>query len=838
MDFVAIEKKWQLFWKEKNLFKVKGNGKKFYVLEMFPYPSGDLHMGHLKNYAIGDVVSRIKFMQGYDVLHPMGWDAFGLPAENAAINYNIHPRDWTNRNINIFRETLKKAGMSYDWEREISTCEPDYYRWTQWIFLLLYKKGLAYRKKEFVHYCEHCKTVLANEQVIDGKCERCKRAVVKKEFEQWFFKITAYAERLLNDLEKLRGNWPDNVIKQQEEWIGKSEGVLIKFKYRDKFLEVFTTRVDTIFGVSFISVAPEHPIVKEIIKHSRNKEEIEKYVNIALSKTEIERRSQTTKTGVFTYEYATHPLTGQEIPIYISDYVIYDYGTGIVMGVPAHDQRDYEFAKKFNLRIIPVIKPKEGNLDEILKERAFEDYGILINSSEFNNLESKDAILEIAKKLESLDLGKRSTSYRLRDWLISRQRYWGCPIPIIYCDNCGIVEVPESELPVLLPERLESWKPIYGYSPLENDLNFVYTNCPKCKSKARRETDTMDTFVDSSWYYLRFIDSKNENEIISKSLEKLYMPVDLYIGGIEHATKHLIYARFIYKVLYDEGIVNYDEPFNKLFTQGLVLKRFYWDPVNYKTVDESVVVEKEGKFYHAESGIELEEKVEMMSKSRGNIVPLSKFLDENGSDVARIAILFAAPPEQDFEWTDSIVQGAKKFLNRVLSLYSSLEFTEDIEDYKLKSFIHGKIKEIRERMDDFRFNTAIAKLMEFLNYLKDYPNKKSYQYKEALKIFSILLAPFAPHIAEEIYHRLGYENSVFENPLPDYDEKYIIQEEIKISVQINGIFRGVISVGVNSDEDEVFEVFKNSQIYEKYIKHKKIVKKIYVKNKVLSLVVA
>ncbi len=838
MNFSEIEKKWQLFWQERELFKVKGNRKKFYVLEMFPYPSGDLHMGHLKNYAIGDVVARIKFMEGYDVLHPMGWDAFGLPAENAAINYNIHPRDWTYRNINIFRETLKKAGISYDWDREISTCDPSYYRWTQWLFLLLYRKNLAYRKREFVYYCENCKTVLANEQVIDGKCERCKRGVVRREFEQWFFRITAYAQRLLDDLEKLRGKWPENVIKQQENWIGRSEGTIVKFKYRESFLEVFTTRVDTIFGVSFISIAPEHPIVKEILKYAPNKEEIENYIKIALNKSDVERKVQKKKTGIFTYQYAIHPLLNKEIPIFIADYVLYDYGTGIVMGVPAHDQRDYEFAKEFNLEIIPVIKPQDGNLEDILKERAFEDYGILINSGEFNNLDSKTAIIEITKKLEALNLGRREITYRIRDWLISRQRYWGCPIPIIYCENCGIVEVPENELPVLLPEKLESWKPIGGYSPLENDPNFVNTKCPKCNSKARRETDTMDTFVDSSWYYLRFIDPKNDKEIINKSLEKEFMPVDLYIGGVEHAVKHLIYARFIYKVLYDEGIVNYDEPFNELFTQGLVLKKFYWDPINYKTVNEEFVIEKDGKFYHKETSIELEERVEMMSKSRGNIVPLSKFLDENGSDVARIAILFAAPPEQNFEWTDAIVSGAKRFLTRVLNLYQSLsEFNNSIEDRKLLSFVHRKIKEVREEISKFKFNTAIAKLMEFLNFLEDYEYKNTIEYKEALKIFSILLAPFAPHIAEEIYHKLGYKNSVFENNFPEYEESYLIEEEVEIPVQINGKFRGTIKVPISANEELAFEILKNSEIYEKYIKDKEIVKRIFVPKRMLSLVV-
>ena len=594
-------------------------------------------------------------------------------------------------------------------------------------------------------------------------------------------------------MDKLRGKWPDNVIKQQENWIGKSEGTIVKFKYRDIFLEVFTTRVDTIYGVSFISIAPEHPILNEILKYSKNKTEIENYIKSALNKSEIERKTQKNKTGIFTYEYAIHPLTNEEIPIFVADYVLYDYGTGIVMGVPAHDQRDYEFAKIFNLEIKPVIKPTNGQLEDIIKEKAFEEYGILINSYEFNNLDSRTAIIEITKRLEDLKLGKKAINYRLRDWLISRQRYWGCPIPIVYCDNCGIVEIPENELPVLLPEKLEVWKPIGGYSPLENDINFVWTNCPKCKGKAKRETDTMDTFVDSSWYFLRFIDPHNNNEIINKRLEREFMPVDLYIGGVEHATKHLIYARFIYKVLYDEGIVNYDEPFENLFTQGLVLKKFYWDPINYKTVDEEFVIEKNGKFYHKETGIELEEKIEMMSKSKGNVVDPWYIIGKYGVEATRWYFFTINQPWDPKLFSEKdIAEILRKFILTFWNCYLFFETygkkkeaasprSKNILDKWIVSRLESLIEEVTENFENYDITRAGRLIEKFViedlslwyirrsrkRFQKPKNEKELKEASQTLKFvllnLSKILAPFLPFLAEFVYQRVQNLNFKFSN---------------------------------------------------------------------------
>ncbi len=871
MDVRSIEEKWQKFWDERKLFKApEKTDRKYYVLEMFPYPSGkDLHMGHLKNYAIGDALARLKKMEGYDVLHPMGWDAFGLPAENAAIKHGIHPKDWTYENIEGYRETLKLAGMSYDWDREIATCDPEYYRWTQWIFLKLYERGLAYRKEEPVNYCPSCKTVLANEQVIDGKCERCKTPVIRKKLEQWFFRITEYAQRLLDDLEKLKGKWPDHVIKQQENWIGRSEGTAIKFKLEqlEEYLEVFTTRADTLFGVTFITIAPEHPIIRKLLKYMPNAEQVETYIESTLNKTEFDRLTQKHKEGVFTGMYALHPFTGEKIPIYVGDYVLYNYGTGIVMGVPAHDQRDFEFAKQNNLPIKPVIKPEDGSdINEILSKEAFEGYGILFNSGEFDGMHSKQAIEAIQKKLSSMGLGGRRITYRLRDWLISRQRYWGAPIPIIHCPNCGVVPVPEEELPVLLPENVRNWKP-EGRSPLADIEEFVNTTCPKCKSKAKRETDTMDTFVDSSWYYLRYIDPKNDESIVDKHKERIWMNVDQYIGGAEHATKHLIYARFIYKFLHDIGVANYDEPFERLFTQGLVLKGFWWckelqqsffpkeeyDEDLHESIKEKFVeiydireedgrkvgrVRIDGKEY------EVEWQVEMMSKSKGNIVPIRPFIRKYGSDVARIAILFAGPPEKDFEWTEAIVRGADRFVRRTLELYKEIPSKGrwnwddlDTQGKELVRTLHRNIKAIRQDLESFHFNTVIAKLMEIQNNLYAFKDKNHPVYRYALEMFALLVAPFAPHIAEEAWHRLGYEDSVFEHSYPNYDERYIQEEEVEIPVQINGKVRGRIKVSKDASEEEVLQKALSHPNIRKWIDGKRIARKVYVRNRMLSIVV-
>ncbi len=871
MDMREMEEKWQKFWEEKGLFKAPDiPSKKYYVLEMFPYPSGrDLHMGHLKNYTIGDAVARLKKMEGYEILHPMGWDAFGLPAENAAIKHGINPKEWTYANIEGYRETLKMAGMSYDWDREIATCDPEYYRWTQWIFLKLYEMGLAYRGEEYVNYCPTCKTVLANEQVIDGKCERCKTPVIRKKLSQWFFKITDYAERLLNDLKKLKGKWPENVIKQQENWIGRSEGTRIRFRIEgsDDYLEVFTTRADTLFGVTFITIAPEHPILKKLIEDAPNRKEIEEYIEKATHKTDLERQAQKKKTGVFIHKYAIHPFTGEKIPIYVGDYVLYNYGTGVVMGVPAHDQRDWEFAKVYDLPIKPVIKPADESQDinRLVEEGAYEEYGIMFNSGQFDGLSSEEGIKAMQEKLKEMGMGGPDVNYRLKDWLISRQRYWGAPIPVVYCDKCGVVPVPEDQLPVRLPENVKNWKP-EGRSPLADIPEFVNTTCPRCGGPARRETDTMDTFVDSSWYYLRFIDPHNDHEIVSTSKERAWMPVDQYIGGAEHATKHLIYARFIYKALHDAGVVAYDEPFDRLFTQGLVLKGYWWcaecqqsffpreeyDPELYESIKEKFVeiydireengrkvgrIKLDGKEY------EVEWQVEMMSKSKGNIVPIRPFIKKFGSDVARIAILFAGPPEKNFEWTEAIVKGADRFIKRTLELYREIPETAEEHGHhserekELLRTLHRTIKGIREDLDDFQFNTVVAKLMELQNALYSFEDRESPVYREALEKFALLLAPFAPHTAEEIWHRLGHEDSVFENPYPVHDEKYLKVEEVEIPVQVNGKVRARIRVPAEASEEEVWEIARSNPVLKKWIEGKQIIKRIYRPARMLSIVV-
>jgi len=856
--------------------------RKYYVLEMFPYPSGkDLHMGHLKNYAIGDTVARVKMMEGYDILHPMGWDSFGLPAENAAIKFGVHPKEWTYSNIEGFRSQLKRLGISYDWDREFATSDPEYYRWTQRLFLLLYERGLAYRKGGWVNWCPKCKTVLANEQVIDGRCERCKTPVVKKKLTQWYFKITDYAERLLRDLDKLEGHWPESVIKQQRNWIGRSEGTEIVFMAEDLPIRVFTTRADTLFGVTFISVAPDGPVIDAILERvsPEVRELVEEYVQQALL-TSPEERTES-KTGVFTGLYATHPFTGESIPIYVADYVLGEYGTGAVMGVPAHDQRDYEFARRFNLPIKFVVFPPdddESSLEEFFKavcdevsdgeefsieyrgrrfscriKGAYEGKGILKNSGEFTGLTSDEAIRRIGERLREMGLGGPTVSYRLRDWLVSRQRYWGAPIPMIHCERCGVVPVPEEELPVLLPE-IENFQP-EGRSPLENVPEFINTTCPKCGGPARRDPDTMDTFVDSSWYFLRFTDPHNDRQMFSPERANAWMPVDQYIGGAEHATKHLIYARFITKVLHDAGLLAYDEPFANLFTQGLVLMGFWWCKECNRRIDEEelydvkvVGTQKVGYHDTPEGPHEVVWLVEMMSKSRGNVVPLGPFVEEYGADAARIAILFAAPPEQDFEWTDAIRRSAINFLNRVWRTFYALReagvearVEPDLSsDRELLVAVNRAIVGVREDLSRFKFNTAISKLMVLLGELK----VGRYSHGNlgwAAQIFVRLLAPFAPHMAEELFHEFSMdsllgEKTVFRTPLPEPLEG-VVEEEESIGVQINGKTRGSITVPKGATEDEVLRMLREHPKLGKYLAGREIRRVIYVPGRLINVIV-
>ncbi|MFH1001624.1 MAG: leucine--tRNA ligase, partial [bacterium] len=688
-NFSEVEKKRREYWVKNNFFKscVDYKKPKYYVLEMFPYPSGEPHMGHVKNYVIGDVVARYKHSQGYNILHPMGWDAFGLPAENAAIKNKIHPSIWTKTNIQKMKNTLTNMSISYDWDREIATCDPDYYKWTQWMFLQLYKKGLAYKKKAVVNWCPSCNVVLANEQVIDGKCWRCDTEVVKKELSQWFFKITEYAQRLLDDIECLE-EWPEKVLTMQRNWIGRSEGARIEFpiKGSDKTIPVFTTRPDTLYGATYFLLSPEHPLVEEIIKDSPYEDKVHNFKKKVSKESAIDRVSGVLeKKGCFTGKYVINPLNDEEIPIWLANYVLMDYGTGAVMAVPAHDQRDFEFAKKYNLPIRIVIQPKNKKVTSDTMEAAFDQEGIMVNSGQFNGLPSSKSLDVIIDYLIEKGSGKREVNYRLRDWLISRQRYWGAPIPMIYCSECGMVPVPESDLPILLPENVD-FRP-KGMSPLASSKDFVNTICPKCGKEAKRETDTMDTFVCSSWYYLRFCSPKNNTEPFDAEELRYWMPVDQYIGGVEHAILHLLYSRFFTKALYDMGFVNFKEPFKRLFTQGMVCK------------DGAA-----------------------MSKSKGNIVNPGEIFSKFGIDATRIMMLFAGPPEADMEWTDKGMEGASRFLNRVWRLiYNNIDCFKEpknkeeispedisVEAKSLRQKAHQTIKKVTEDIEErFHFNTAI-----------------------------------------------------------------------------------------------------------------------------------
>jgi len=827
-NFSEVEKKWREYWAENNFFKSDVDSKKpkYYVLEMFPYPSGEPHMGHVKNYVIGDVVARYKHSQGYNILHPMGWDAFGLPAENAAIKNNIHPSIWTKRNIQKMKDTLINMGISYDWDREIATCNPDYYKWTQWIFLQLYKKGLAYKKKAVVNWCPSCNVVLANEQVIEGKCWRCDSEVVKKELFQWFFKITEYAQRLLDDIESLE-EWPEKVITMQRNWIGRSEGARIEFpiKGSDKTIPVFTTRPDTLYGATYFLLSPEHPLVEEIIKGSPYKEEVKNFKKRVSKESAIDRVSGILeKKGCFTGEYVINPLNDEEIPIWLANYVLMDYGTGAVMAVPAHDQRDFEFAKKYNLPIRIVIQPKDKKVTSDTMEAAFDQEGVMVNSGQFNGLPSSKSLDIIIDYLIKKGSGKREVNYRLRDWLISRQRYWGAPIPIIYCTDCGMVPVPENDLPVFLPENVD-FRP-KGMSPLASSKEFVNTICPKCGKKAKRETDTMDTFVCSSWYYLRFCSPKTDTTPFDAEELKYWMPVDQYIGGVEHAILHLLYSRFFIKALYDMEFVNFKEPFKRLFTQGMVCK------------DGAA-----------------------MSKSKGNIVNPGEIFLKFGIDATRIMMLFAGPPEADMEWTDKGMEGASRFLNRVWRLiYNNIDCFKKLKNKKnisqedisieaknLKQKTHQTIKKVTEDIEErFHFNTAISAIMELVNEVykfqleareKQDKEEDIFVLKETLEIIVRLLGPIVPHFSEELWYEMGNKKNIFALPWPKYDKKMLEEEEKLIIVQVNGKLRGKFTVPASYNDEKIEkEALLLPKIQEK-IEGKKIVKVIVVSGKLVNIVI-
>jgi len=820
-NFKEIEEKWQKHWEDTQAFKiVEDERPKFYALEMFPYPSGNLHMGHVRNYSIGDVVARFKSMNGYNVLHPMGWDSFGLPAENAAIKHGIHPNEWTWSNIENMRRQLKRLGISYDWSREVATCHLSYYKWTQWMFLQLYKHGLAYKKKSYVNWCPSCATVLANEQVVNGACERCKAIVEKKDLEQWFFKITDYAQRLLDDIEKLKG-WPEKVKTMQTNWIGRSEGAEIQFEVDgiDKTLTVYTTRPDTIFGVSYMVIAPEHPVVKELIKGTPQEQQCLEFIHKMQFLNEIDRTAtDTEKEGVFTGRYVINPLNGEKIPLYLANYVLLDYGTGVVMGVPAHDQRDFEFARKYNLPVRVVIQPEGQELNGDTMTEAFPAEGIMVNSGKFNGLTNKEALQKIIDEIEERKIGERKINFRLRDWLISRQRYWGAPIPIIYCEDCGIVPVPEEQLPVLLPTDVKFTG--VGESPLAGAKDFVNAPCPKCGKMGKRETDTMDTFVCSSWYFLRYCDPCNDKEPFSKEAVDYWMAVDQYIGGVEHAILHLLYARFFTKVLHDLGYVSVEEPFENLLTQGMVLK----------------------------DGAK-------MSKSLGNVVSPEEIVNKYGADTARLFILFAAPPEKDLEWSDQAVEGAYRFLNRVWRLAD--EFADVIkgaglvdksnlssQDKDLRFVLHSTIKRVSEDVGErFNFNTAISAIMELVNALYQYKEKAEEEnynagvLKECIINLLLLLAPFVPHITEELWARIGQEGSVHKQSWPKYDPEALIRSSIEIVVQLNGKVKDKIQIPADLDKEQTEKAAMESDRIKQLLEGKQVVKVIVVPKKLVNIVV-
>ena len=812
--FDVIEPKWQASWEKQGLFKVdeKTAKPKYYCLVMFPYPSGALHVGHGRNYIIGDAVARYKIMQGFNVLNPIGWDAFGLPAENAALKSGVHPREWTLSNIKRMKQQLHQWGCGYDWDREVAACLPDYYKWTQWIFLQLYKKGLAYKKKAAVNWCPSCQTVLANEQVVNGKCERCDTQVTDKELEQWFFRITDYAQRLLDDIELLEA-WPERVKIMQKNWIGRSEGVLIDFKLSDsdEVLACFTTRVDTLFGATYMVLAPEHPFAQKILKDAPNRNEIEKFIQKVKTETRIERSSaEVEKEGIFTGKYIINPINNEKIPLWLGNYVLLEYGTGAVMCVPAHDQRDFEFAKKYKLPIKLVIDNPAEHLDASNLKQAYTEDGVMANSGQFNGIPNTQAMQKMAEALEKEKKGKRTINYKIRDWLISRQRYWGAPIPVIYCETCGIVPVPEEDLPVMLPDEVKI-KPT-GESPLKDVKSFTQTTCPKCKKPARREIDTMDTFVDSSWYFLRYLSPKNEKKAFETEIVNKWLPVDQYIGGVEHAILHLLYSRFINKVFYDLKLVSFKEPFNRLFTQGMIIK----------------------------SGAK-------MSKSKGNVVSPDELISKYGADTVRLYTLFIGPPEKDAEWSDRGVEGAYRFLSRVWRVVEKVVESPDDKTAQsgsvsdLRRMTHQTIKKVTQDMEgDFHFNTAISSVMELVNKIYEAVENgqaSSADIKEAVKAVVLLLTPFVPHICEELWEKLGHKTSIFKEKWPVYDPKLLLTEEVALVVQVNGKVRSNISVPRDATEAQVREVALKDEKIKTWIKDQPIKKFIVVPKKLVSIVI-
>ncbi len=844
----AFESLWQSKWNEKEIFHLKDDKSipKYYCLEMLPYPSGNIHMGHVRNYSIGDALARYKLMQGFNVLHPMGWDSFGLPAENAAKQHKRDAAEWTYSNIEKMKSQIKKLGFSYDWSREFATSDPTYYKWEQMIFIKLWEKGLAYKKHSEVNWCDDCETVLANEQVEDGACWRCGNTVRSKGLQQWFLKITKYAEELLDYTDKLP-NWPSKVLTMQKNWIGKSVGAEIDFKIVDdndnQTITVFTTRADTLYGSTFMLLAPEHPLVKTLINDASNKTEIEKFINKIAKLDNINRSSDKNKEGIFIGKYVLNPATNIKIPIYLANYILMGYGTGAVMAVPAHDERDFEFAKKYNLDINVVISPTDNELIATEMSEAYTGEGNLVNSGILNGMNSVDANIKMIDHLG--DNARKSINYKLRDWGVSRQRYWGTPVPFIYCDDCGMLPVPLADLPVVLPTNVDFSK---QGNPLDHAHDFVNVKCPKCGKDAKRETDTMDTFMESSWYYLRYISPKCDTDIFDKDDVNFFMPVDQYIGGIEHAVMHLLYARFFTKALRDLGYINFDEPFNALLTQGMVCMESVKCPTDGYLYPEE---HEEDKCLKCGDTI-VKGRIEKMSKSKKNVIDPDLLVDEYGADTIRLFSLFAAPPALEIEWSENGVEGGYRFLNRLYRLvmiakdtvikYSNApEFTDGLSK-EIIQMTHITIKRVTTDIERFQFNTAIAAIMEFLNFLSplfeklNTDNEKT-AYADAIRKMLIIITPITPHITEELWKTINETSFISDTKWPEFNESFTLKDDITIVVQVNGKLRSELKFNRGVDEKTAIDTALKDEKVIPHIDGKEIIKKIFVKDKLISLVV-
>ena len=858
-DPQKIESRWQDHWEKSNLFEVNEvpEKKKYYLLEMFPYPSGNLHMGHVRNYTIGDVVARYKRMQGFNVLHPMGWDAFGMPAENAAIAHNTHPADWTYQNIDAMRLQLQRIGYSYDWSREIATCRPEYYHWEQWLFLKMYAKQMAYRKESYVNWCEPCQTVLANEQVEAGMCWRCSKPVRQKKLWQWFFRITDYAEDLLEYCDKIPG-WPDKVVTMQKNWIGKSTGAEIRFPIEnsDEYISVFTTRQDTVCGATFMCLAPEHPLVLKLANGTDRQAEVEEFIErIAMQDRSAKAVDDYEKEGVFVGAFCINPVNGRRMPVYTANFALMEYGTGAVMSVPAHDQRDFEFAQKYGLDIIVVVKPHDEDLDGETITAAYAGEGVMINSDQFNGMGNTQAMDDIVTYLESKDLGKKTVNFRLRDWGISRQRYWGAPIPMIHCQTCGVVPVPEKDLPVTLPEDAALLEG--GGSPLLILDSFVKTTCPVCgRSDAKRETDTMDTFVESSWYFERYCSPQCSSGMFDKKAVDYWMPVDQYIGGVEHAILHLLYSRYFTRVLNEFELVNYKEPFTRLLTQGMVCKETISCPDHGFLFPEEAEGSDAGAVCRQCGQKVIAGRVEKMSKSKKNVIDPNLLIEKYGADTTRLFCLFAAPPERDLEWSEQGVEGGYRFLKRVWRLASSymetiknsapFDGSPDKLEGKFRELFkktHQTIRKVTKDVEErFHFNTAISAVMELVNTMYgietiDNSPQQAGVMRLAMESAVLLLSPVVPHFAEELWEALGHESSVLLAAWPSYRDDALTKDELLIVVQVNGKLRSRFNADVDTDDNTLRETALADERVQKFIKGKPIKKVIVVAKKLVNIVV-